>query len=122
MGGTDLANEICQYYNHTHRSVKWWKRVFFNMLNICILNATVIFNSVPTKKHISNLDFRIKVVEGLLVGWERNTLLGCRRSTVSNLPVRLIQKCIILAKTFRGGNVTVLFVATANYAIENKRG
>ena len=83
MGGTDLANQICQYYNNTHRSVKWWKRVFFNMLNICILNATIIFNSVPTNKHISNLDFRIKVVEGLLVGWERNTLLRCRRSTVS---------------------------------------
>ena len=36
VGGTDLANQICQYryYNHTHRSVKWWKRVFLNMLNI----------------------------------------------------------------------------------------
>ena len=53
------------------------------MLNICILNATVIFNSVPTNKHISNLDFRIKFVDGLLC---------CRRSTVSNLPVQLIQK------------------------------
>ena len=88
MGGTDLANQICQYYNHTHRSVKWWKRVQY----VEHINATVIFNSVPTPQHVSNIDFRIKVVEGLLVGWERNTLLRCRRSTVSNLPVRLIQK------------------------------
>ena len=36
MGGTDLADQCFQYYNHTHRSLKWWKRVFFS---ICLMSA-----------------------------------------------------------------------------------
>ena len=59
MGGTHLADQCFQYYSHTHRSLKWWKGVFFYMLNICIVN-------------VSNLDFRIGIVHGLLLGWERN--------------------------------------------------
>ena len=92
MGGTDLANQIFQYYTHTHRSLKWWKRVFFSMLNISMLNATVIYNSIPTNKHVSNLDFRLQVIDGLLTGWERNTMLRFTRSNANNLPVRLMEK------------------------------
>ena len=35
MGGTDLADQCFQYYNHTHRSLKWWKRVF----SVCLMYA-----------------------------------------------------------------------------------
>ena len=30
MGGTDLADQCFQYYSDTHRSLKWWKIVFFS--------------------------------------------------------------------------------------------
>ena len=87
-----------------------------------MLNATVIYNSIPTNKHVSNLDFRLQVIDGLLTGWERNTMLRFTRSNANNLPVRLMEKCIILAKTLPEENVTALFVATGDYTIENKRG
>ena len=32
MAATDLADQCFQYYSHTHRSLKWWKRVF----SICL--------------------------------------------------------------------------------------
>ncbi len=92
MGGTDLANQIVQYYAHKHRSLKWWKRVFFSLLNISVLNATVIFNSIATNKHLSNLDFRLQVIDGLLTGWERNTMLRCTRPNANEFPIRLIEK------------------------------
>ena len=35
MGGTDLAGQQYVYYAHAHRSVKWWKRVFLAILDMC---------------------------------------------------------------------------------------
>ena len=73
MGGSDLAAQMCQYYTHHHRSLKWWKRVFVTILDICLVNATIVYNSIPTKQHLTSLDFRVKVVEELLSTWNHNT-------------------------------------------------
>ena len=73
MGGTDLADQCFQYCSHTHRNLKWWKRVCFHLLNnICIVNARVMFTSIAGNKNVSNLDFRLGIVHGLLLGWEHN--------------------------------------------------
>ena len=66
MGGSDLASQMCQYYTHPHRSLKWWKRVFFALLDICLVNATIVHNSIPTKRPLSSLDFRVQVIDELL--------------------------------------------------------
>ena len=72
MGGSDLAAQLCQYYTHHHRSLKWWKRVFVNILDICLLNANVVYNSIPSNDRVSSLDFRVKVIEGLLSTHKKN--------------------------------------------------
>ena len=87
MGGTDLADQCFQYYSHTHRSLKWWKRGFFHLLNICIVNARVMFTSIAGNKNVSNLDFRIGIVHGLLLGWQRNATRNLRCYTAIELTV-----------------------------------
>ena len=37
---------ISQYYFHNHRSMKWWKRVFLAVLDICIVNASLVDNII----------------------------------------------------------------------------
>ena len=66
MGGSDLAAQLCQYYTHHHRSLKWWKRIFFAILDICLVNATIVYNSIPTKRPLTTLDFRVQVIKELL--------------------------------------------------------
>ena len=66
MGGCDLAGQLCKYYTHNHRTLKWWKRLFVTILDMCLLNATIVYNSIPTKSRLSGLEFRVKVIEGLL--------------------------------------------------------
>ena len=85
MGGTDLAGQCFQYYTHKHRSMKWWKRVLFNMLDICLLNATVVFNSIASNQKMSTLEFRISVIEGLLLGWKRSTTQRGQRHSKINI-------------------------------------
>ena len=43
MGGVDKCNQYLSYYSVGRRSMKWWKRLFFRILEIAIINATVIF-------------------------------------------------------------------------------
>ena len=51
---------------------------FFHLLNVCIVNARVMFTSIAGNKNVSNLDFRLGIVHGLLLGWERNATHNLR--------------------------------------------
>ena len=81
MGGTDLADQCFQYYSHTHRQkLEMVQKSCFRLLNICIVNASIAGN-----KNVSNLDFRIGIVHGLLLGWERNATRNLRCYTAIEL-------------------------------------
>ncbi|XP_042875000.1 piggyBac transposable element-derived protein 4-like [Penaeus japonicus] len=38
-GVVDLSDQLAQYYPTTRRSIKWYKKIFFNLLDMCIVNA-----------------------------------------------------------------------------------
>ena len=38
------------------------KSFFFHLLNVCIVNARVVFTSIAGNKNVSNLDFRLGIV------------------------------------------------------------
>ena len=43
MGGVDLADQNLSYYSMTTRkTLKWWKKVFWRLVNICITNSRII--------------------------------------------------------------------------------
>ena len=65
MGGVDKAGQLVQYYQYNDHSKKWWKRVFFHMLDVTLVNAYILYSKSITDKSISHLDFRIAVAEGL---------------------------------------------------------
>ena len=39
MGGVDLADQLLLYYGFSHRTLKWWWRAFFHLLEVAIVNA-----------------------------------------------------------------------------------
>ena len=42
MGGVDKADQLVMYYGFPHFSKKWWKRIFFHMLDATLVNANII--------------------------------------------------------------------------------
>ena len=46
MGGVDQSD---LYYGHSHRTVKWWKRVFFHLIHLTLVNAHILYNEVANK-------------------------------------------------------------------------
>ena len=58
------------YYGFAHRSVKWWKRVFFHLLDLALVNSYILYKTV-TKSKMKQLQFRIAVAKSLTAGLER---------------------------------------------------
>ena len=38
MGGVDANDQLLKYLLFSRRTLKWWKKVFFSLLNICMVN------------------------------------------------------------------------------------
>jgi len=46
MGGVDLTDQYLSYYTLTNRkTVKWWKKVFWRLIDMSILNSFIIFKT-----------------------------------------------------------------------------
>eukprot|EP00731_Ephydatia_muelleri_P003573 Em0001g3573a len=67
MGGVDQSDQLVMYYGYAHRQTKWWKRVLFHLVDLSLVNASILYNSVNEKK-LTQMEFRIEVAKGLLKG------------------------------------------------------
>jgi len=63
--GVDLCNQKTTHYRFPHKSRKWWKPVFFHLLQITIHNANIVYNSCENKK-LNYKNFYISIVKELL--------------------------------------------------------
>jgi hypothetical protein len=73
MYGVDLSDQKASYYTPLKRTVKWWRKLFFHLLNLAVINAHVMYMSAaeasvaqvkpPTLDHFT---FRMKLVKQLL--------------------------------------------------------
>eukprot|EP00731_Ephydatia_muelleri_P003594 Em0001g3594a len=89
MGGVDQSDQLIIYYGYSHRQVKWWRRVFFHLLDLSIANASILYN-ITNAKPLTQMDFRIELAKGLLQGHTRRQ---GRHFTVSQeLPLRLTER------------------------------
>ena len=61
----DLCNQLSTVYRYPHKSRKWWKTVFFHMLQITITNSYIMYREISNSK-ISHLEFYKIIVKNLL--------------------------------------------------------
>ena len=69
MGGVDKCDQYLSYYALTRKSMKWWKKVFFRLFEMCIVNAMCIFfekNPEFAKKKNSHKIFRLELVHEMV--------------------------------------------------------
>ena len=68
MGGVDLTDQYLSYYSMTtRRTLKWWKKVFWRLLDITIVNSWIIFRTnYPDSPINSHKCFRLQLVEELV--------------------------------------------------------
>lgn len=68
MGGVDLTDQYLSYYSLTQRrTIKWWKKVFWRMIDIAILNSWIIFRSnFPDSEINTHRLFRLELIHELV--------------------------------------------------------
>ena len=82
MGGVDYVDQMRSYYPAGTSCKKWWRVVFWFLLNvcICICNAFVVEGKTIPRAHCKHLQFRIELAKQMIGGFcgrKRNT--GIRR-------------------------------------------
>lgn len=73
MGGVDLFDQHRQYYGLGRQSKKWWRYLFWFLLEAVIVNAHIIFKKTcsPRPKSYKFVDpvyFRLGLYDGLIKG------------------------------------------------------
>ena len=68
MGGVDRSDQLLSYYGFSHRTVKWWKRAAFHLIDMAIVNAYIMHtSSTTTGKKLTHEQFRIELAKELLL-------------------------------------------------------
>lgn len=65
MSGVDRADQMMSYYSSPRKTIKWYRKVFFHLVDICLWNACFIYK----KKHRSKktlLQFREEILLDIL--------------------------------------------------------
>lgn len=68
MGGVDLSDQILQYYDVLRRCVKWWKKLFFHLLNLMLVNSYKLYRKFGPdgQSKRSHVKYRCDIVSALL--------------------------------------------------------
>lgn len=67
MGGVDLTDQILSYYSMTtRRMLKWWKKVFWRLVDLSVMNSWMIFCTNFPGVIKSHWHFRLRLAEELV--------------------------------------------------------
>ena len=67
MGGVDLCDKKIYHYASERRTNRYWVKIFMNMLDMCVLNAYIIYVQ-NTDKPIARFDFITSIIEHYVYG------------------------------------------------------
>ena len=62
--GVDLSDQLAKSYPMSRKSSKWYKKIFFFLLDLVVVNAHAVHKILGGS--LSQLDFRMELVRGLL--------------------------------------------------------
>ena len=67
IGGVDLCDMLLSLYRNSIKGKKWYRRIIFHMLDLCVVNAWLLYTrSEGSSATISLCDFKHDVAIGLI--------------------------------------------------------
>ena len=64
MNGVDRADQYMVYYLFVRRSVKWWRKVFFWMMEVAVVNSYILYKC-HTIQPCTHCDYRLSIIWAL---------------------------------------------------------
>ena len=64
MNGVDRADQYTVYYSFVRRSIKWWRKVFFWLMEVAVVNSYILYKC-HTVRPMSHRDYRLSIIRSL---------------------------------------------------------
>ena len=104
MNGVDIADQYTVYYSFIRKTVKWWRKLFFWMLETAVVNSYILYRD-STSSPKSHIQYRRALVDSLASNYittapprPRAGRPRKRSHPESNDPERLNQRLHLLSK------------------------
>nr|XP_034195065.1 piggyBac transposable element-derived protein 4-like [Osmia lignaria] len=95
MGGVDRKDQLLQPFLVERKKMsKWYIKLFRRLLNVTVLNSMIIYKH-NTKRNISQLAFRIALIEQLFVHFQTNERRYNVKLAQDNIVPRLTERHFI---------------------------
>ena len=89
MGGVDRGDQLRSYYSCRTKSRKFYKYIFYFLLDVAITNAFVLYKGYAANpKHGTILDFRVQLAKELIGDYCSRRKAGRQGSHLRPLPLR----------------------------------
>ncbi|XP_022247948.1 piggyBac transposable element-derived protein 4-like, partial [Limulus polyphemus] len=66
MEVVDLNDQFLSFYSIPCKNVKWYKKLFFRLVDLSIVNSFILFNQVTKNSKYKQKDFPLQLVESLV--------------------------------------------------------
>ncbi|KAK2574752.1 hypothetical protein KPH14_013001 [Odynerus spinipes] len=92
MGSVDHVDMVLSTLHSHRKCLKWYKKLFFHLLDLSLYNSYILHQSVTGKKQKYN-EFQLKVIKQILQKYPQNRKsTGGGRRNIENLPYRLTER------------------------------
>lgn len=108
MGGVDASDKAIYHNSCNRQTTKYWKKIFFNIIDIALFNAYVLYK-LNSDKPMERRDFIISVLESLAQTNETLPVPGPAGDTphsLEKLPRKLERTCVICGAMKKRGRST----------------
>ena len=111
MNGVDRNDQHCTYYSFIRKTLKWWRKMFFYLLECSTVNSYILYKKACTEaeaRPLTSIDFRRSIIDDLV----REHLESSNRQTVGRprlrpTPIRLNKKLHLLNQRSTNRNCVV---------------
>ena len=66
MGGVDHNDQLLVYFAIGRKTLKWWKRVFWRLLKIALVNSHLLYKLKPDNESVTQKQFRLNLCHSLV--------------------------------------------------------
>ena len=88
MGGVDRGDQLRGYYGCRMKSRKFYKYIFYFLLDVTITNAFILYNYTTRPKYKTIKDFRVQLAKELIGDYCSRKRAGRHGSSLRSLPLR----------------------------------
>ncbi|CAL7938590.1 unnamed protein product [Xylocopa violacea] len=107
MGGVDESDKMLYPYLDERRTLKYWKKVTFNVIARMVLNAYLLYKEVSKKKLMTRLEFTSSIISEIEHKWmqvKQSQMISDNERIfgLEKLPGRNLRQCVVCSNKCTG--------------------